>query len=408
MIRLPVRTCGWLLLLLLGSVACLPAAEAHVPPPASLQIDIEDTHVDVVVIVEKDVFRDWFGVSAAGRPLSGAPPIDLQRALEPVLERCLRVRCNGLVAAPVVQEVRAEEIEDHNKIWSYVRVRVRHALTQAPQQVSFVWQGYVAETSYVFSTMPAEIRSFGQTTQVTFREEEPEVLWHRPVDAGQRPPLVLPAPVPRPHVTLPAAALLVLALGCLVLLRLRGRLSALPLGGGAALLLIAAVVLWPVAQIDLPLPGDVAMRRPPDDKALEIFAALHRGVYHAMRAGEEGAVYDELAACVTGDLLTDLYLQIQRSLILEDQGGAVARIQKTQIDEARVLPDGEVHGQWFKVRARWRVHGEVGHWGHTHQSVNSYLANVTVLADRGRWKIGAIDIFEEVRLDDGTDGEDQR
>ncbi len=46
--------------------------------------------------------------------------------------------------------------------------------------------------------------------------------------------------------------------------------------------------------------------------------------------------------------------------------------------------------------------GSVGHWGHIHQRINQYVAEFTVQAIDGAWKITSLEILEESRLPGST------
>jgi hypothetical protein len=47
----------------------------------------------------------------------------------------------------------------------------------------------------------------------------------------------------------------------------------------------------------------------------------------------------------------------------------------------------------------WTALGTVGHWGHVHTRKNQYQALVTVEPVHGAWKITALELLEEKRLD---------
>ena len=52
----------------------------------------------------------------------------------------------------------------------------------------------------------------------------------------------------------------------------------------------------------------------------------------------EEDVYDALAASVTGQLLAELYVQVRRGLQMQEEGGAVARINAVEIVAGDVKP----------------------------------------------------------------------
>ena len=81
-----------------------------------------------------------------------------------------------------------------------------------------------------------------------------------------------------------------------------------------------------------------------DDEARRVVRQLLSNVYDAFRFRGEDEVYDALAVSTSGDLLQDLYLQIQQSLRMAEQGGAVARVKQVDIidtDRKAAMPKGD-------------------------------------------------------------------
>ena len=131
-----------------------------------------------------------------------------------------------------------------------------------------------------------------------------------------------------------------------------------------------------------------------DEKADEVVLALLENIYRSFDYRDESVIYDSLERSVTGELLTDTYLETRRSLELENQGGARAKVKEVALVESEHAPGAEVG---FESLLTWDVTGSVGHWGHVHQRQNQYQARVTVDAVDGRWKITALDLIQEER-----------
>ena len=77
-------------------------------------------------------------------------------------------------------------------------------------------------------------------------------------------------------------------------------------------------------------------------------------------------MYDKLAVSVSGDLITDIYLQNQRRLLMQEQGGARAKVQDVQLLDAVQVGPQTRRGE-FIFQCLWRITGTVNHWGHSHQ-----------------------------------------
>ncbi len=133
-----------------------------------------------------------------------------------------------------------------------------------------------------------------------------------------------------------------------------------------------------------------------EERSGQIVGTLLHNVYRAFDYRKEGAVYDALARSVTGDLLTQVYLETRRSLELRNQGGAQVKVNDVDVVECRLRPAGG--GIGFVVDCRWNVTGSVGHWGHIHQRRNQYNAVVTIRAVDGAWRITGMELISEERL----------
>jgi len=175
----------------------------------------------------------------------------------------------------------------------------------------------------------------------------------------------------------------------------------LPLVIGA-LLLAAGAAAYPVAQLGIARPAMIAGELD-DERAAALLQTLLKNVYRAFDFRNEEDVYDKLALSVSGDLLTDIYLQHRRSMVVQQAGGAQAKIKEVAVEQAsakRVEGDGlsyALHGQWTAL-------GTVGHWGHLHQRKNRYEAVITVTVQDGSWKIVDLEVRDEQRIDKAVSG----
>jgi hypothetical protein len=125
---------------------------------------------------------------------------------------------------------------------------------------------------------------------------------------------------------------------------------------------------------------------------------LLRNVYRAFDFREESDIYDKLAISVSGDLLTDIYLQSRKSLQIEQAGGAQAKVEGIEVLEA-ITQDSKKQKGSIDVRAQWSATGTVGHWGHVHTRQNGYDAILTLAIVDHSWKITGIEVLEEKRVD---------
>jgi hypothetical protein len=141
-----------------------------------------------------------------------------------------------------------------------------------------------------------------------------------------------------------------------------------------------------------PLPAVTAVSTSEKSRAA-VAESLLRNVYRAFDYRDESDTYDALARSVDGDLLADLYLKIKQGLIMQEQGGAVARVQSVSIMKTEPAEGAGKKG--FGERVTWRVEGTVEHWGHIHLRVNEYAADLKIEPVNGSWKITALNVSRQ-------------
>ena len=132
------------------------------------------------------------------------------------------------------------------------------------------------------------------------------------------------------------------------------------------------------------------------DEAHEVVGKLLYNVYRSFDFRQEEAVYDMLSGSVAGPLLESTYLETRRSLVLQNQGGARAKVNEVELE--KVSPESLGDRAGFKVDADWVVGGSVGHWGHIHQRRNRYKAELRVEPLDGTWKITGMEVRSEERI----------
>ena len=164
-----------------------------------------------------------------------------------------------------------------------------------------------------------------------------------------------------------------------------------------AILIAAAILLYPFLQFAVERPAIITSRIS-NSEAGEILEGLLKNIYRSFDFREEEDAYDRLATSVSGDLLSDIYLQNRKSLIVTQAGGARARVKQIDIKHVEVSHDKD-RPLKLLFHSEWTVLGSVGHWGHIHTRKNSYEANITVEPVEGAWKIIDLELLEEKRID---------
>ena len=132
-----------------------------------------------------------------------------------------------------------------------------------------------------------------------------------------------------------------------------------------------------------------------DERLTQLVGDLLHNVYRAFDYRGEEVIYDVLEKSVSGELLTDIYLETQKGLELANQGGARVKVKTTEVNHVELV---ERDGNRLTIAGDWNVSGSIGHWGHVHQRTNGYRANLEISEIDGVWKLTGLEILEEQRL----------
>ena len=386
---------------ILASVALLTlAATMHPPPTVRMEVYVLEDEVSSVVTGELHVWNAWLGTAISGEfMLSEAELETVRERAVTFFEEHNQVVIDGVVATPRVLSARAPQ--DYAGLPT-IEVEVSYPIDSAPKRIDFRWDVYEETDLFEKKALPAMIKAGYLVEEAMFTPEEPGHIWHAR-DVAPRRPRVATVPAPPPiHLLLPLGSIGLL-LATVVLWPVAGRLRV------SNSLRIAVVVAGLGGAFLLRDVGTVAVDSPwaavdaPDaSEAQQIFERLHGNIYRAFDALSEDEIYDLLAVSVSPAVLDELYGDIYESLILRGDGGAVCRIDEIDRRELQIsVPDAIGELPHFTVNCAWRVKGSVSHWGHEHTRINRYRANYTVRHDGHSWKIDEVEILDHSRIDDG-------
>jgi hypothetical protein len=135
--------------------------------------------------------------------------------------------------------------------------------------------------------------------------------------------------------------------------------------------------------------------RQSEDETRQVVSRLLQNIYHAFDYRKESKIYDVLSYSVEGDLLTTIYLETRKGLLLANQGGARTKVKDVTVTNVETSDAADAK---MNVRATWEVTGSVGHWGHVHTRKNQYNAELLLSPQSGNWKIEDLEILEEQRI----------
>jgi hypothetical protein len=384
-------------------------AHAHQPPGYYHAVTADEERLVWAVVAKPAFVRHWLGLpplegEAAARPLDEAERERVGPALRAALATRLGVRVDGIGIEPALRGVTGTIFEDEQG-WTvdFERIELAFGLKGRPRTIELAWTGYDAPPGLPVDEVDMEVAAFGVTDYVALRAREPGYTVHVPRPEGRAVRYEPPRARPVPPRQVPAASLGALAvlLACAWVFW-RGGMGPRLFAVTALSCAVVAVLLWGVVRVDLPAAGEPAWERPGAEEAGRIFESLHRNIYRAFDYDTEEAIYSTLAHSVRGDLLDQVYAEVYESLIQRDQGGAVSRVTRTEILEQAVRFPDDPDDDSFSVRCRWRVHGRVGHYGHTHLRVNEAEADYRVTREGDRWAIASVAVLDRRRVDDGT------
>jgi hypothetical protein len=264
-----------------------------------------------------------------------------------------------------------------------------------PGQASVRWTLYDEKTSEV----PGYAIDAAGPLLYRLTVEDPDLVWtnhykNSPVPAVEEVEARPWADIKLPGLSIPLwLATLGFGAGAFML---SGKLNKVFVAAGAVSAAAIGFLMLPYAPISVPRPGLIPAELPAE-QAQVLTERLLSNVYRSFDFRGEEQVYDRLAKTIDGDLLEEVYLDQRQALRIARAGGADARVKSVDVSSANPEHvDGTAAD--FKIRTKWTIVGTVGHWGHIHQRVNSYDADLIISPEDGAWKIIGFDVHEQERL----------
>ena len=122
-------------------------------------------------------------------------------------------------------------------------------------------------------------------------------------------------------------------------------------------------------------------------------------MFRAFDYREESDVYDALAKSVDGALLRQLYRDVNQTLRVKEQGGAISKIEEVNLLDGSQSSLGAPKPEeepGFKYRCKWNLIGTIEHWGHIHERKNEYDAEFKIQVKDDAWKITSMKVLDEL------------
>ncbi len=369
--------------------------------PLSAFLYVENFEVRKEIIVRPRDLQDWIDLGIEGQEtlLAEDQPALKKRVADFLLSRG-PVSIDGQEQQATLDRIHfirrtarrtgvIEPPEDLDLTAATLGVIFVYPIEQLPETVRMHWDLF----SERIPKVPTMATDEAGGLPYSVSPDDPDLVWQNFLTSPTVPAMIriTPPPIP-PKWSVPVVSLLA-CLAAVVLavwsIRVRTRRSIRPSLAAGAVLLVVAVVCLPVGRAIVVDPW----RQPAEltqVEAEQLLGDLLHNIYRAFDRRDERLIYDRLAASITGDLLTDVYIQVRTSMELENQGGARVKVSDVELvtaDRVEALPDGG-----FRAHIVWRAFGSVGHWGHIHQQINEYAASVTVSVVEDAWKITRLEL----------------
>jgi len=378
--------------------------------PLSVFLYIDHFEVRKEIVVRPKDLQQWVNLGLEGRDTI---PIGMQEELKDSVARYFSPRGEVLIdgkhVEPILDRIHfirrtlrrtgiVDPPEDLDVNSATLGVIFVYPVAKLPNEVTLDWDVFSPRIEKVSAAATDEAGGMPST----LTRDDNVLTWRNFLTNPKVPAMVAIAPPPpRPRVTFAhvgwISGTLLFGVGMYAAWRKRSKRTVPRRAIALAVLLVAGLVASvAIAGGSLPLPFVAPPSLSEADSTAVLDGLLHN-LYRAFDHRDESLVYDRLAQSITGDLLSVVYLQLRKSMELENQGGARAKVD--EVDIVETASEGVTTTSGFRSKCRWNVSGSVGHWGHIHNRANQYEAIFTVEVIDGVWKIASMEFLEESRID---------
>ncbi len=365
--------------------------------PMSLFLYIEPYEVRKEFVLHPRDLQHWVDLGLKGKDVIAVQEQqELKRKISDFLMDRAKVEINGKMATPRLDRIHFIERtlkrsgvvtppRDLEINTATLGIIYSYPTPSTAKKVMVEWDLFNEKINMVPIVFTDEAGPF----RYRIKADEPKITWDNyilhPKDRN-----ISTVQIVQQSITLPwlSLTLLLFSLVLIYLYISRKEKMFIALGG---LSLITAIAIWSFDNINVQLPMQHKLEK---SEAKALLETLLRNVYRSFVFKDESAIYDALSKSVDGDLLSEIYLQVKRSLELKNQGGAEASVDSLAIGDLKLSELGE----GYAIDATWDVNGSVGHWGHIHTRSNRYNAGFVIEPVENVWKIKKMKVYNEVRI----------
>jgi hypothetical protein len=370
-------------------------------PDAAIQsfLAVEAFEIRHEILVRLRDVAELVGLSP-GPELGIEAQSEVKERIRELVEVRMSMEIDGEVLQPVSQRVDFMTLDEKGVLprplpvpetveTALVGITYVYMMTTTAQELSLTW-----EFGDVVMEIPATVTDPESTRSMVLTPRQPVLGWQNEL-AEDPVPKVAAIAVEPIEVTVPLWSLVPFAAALFFVARAVRRRKPAFSFALARVMLVVAILLGPFGNLAIAVPWSVGSA-PSASQAKRILAGVLPNIYRALEFREESVVFDRLALSVTGETLTDVYLDQRKVLVMEERGGARARVEAVEVIEVNSVETESSGG--FSAEAIWTVGGTVTHFGHRHFRQNRYDARVALVPDEGMWKIRLIEVLNEERL----------
>ena len=378
----------------------------HVPKPINIEVEVTDAETEIHLLVDETLFRHWFSLDPILIPeldedLNGDWGQFGDRVVE-WLDLHAPVQVDGVQVIPVISDLEWQEGFELNDLLNFVAITVTYPTKARPQRLDFLWSRFDTEDGFPLESVYYVLASMDDYRVFRFREDTTGWSWSPP-DAGLViDPELVPPGIRAPWFHLDLLPVLFSILGLIIVWKSRRFTMQTVFSGGFCAVVALTSLGSSVIEVR---PFWVSPVQLPESSVAEaLFETLHRNIYRAFDYENEEQIYNLLDRSVSGELLQQIYDEIHESLLMKLEEDAVCDVRAVRTLDTELLSDVGASEPVFQVRAEWEVIGTVKHWGHGHwrKNLSRAIYDVRWIPDTG-WRIDAVDVIEQRRLDDGQE-----
>ena len=386
--------------------ACAGDALRHVPAPLNLEAELDEGTLELSFLVDRYLFRHWTALDARELPdLDDRAYDERCETIAQFLTYSAPVAIDGIDVRPVIEDLGYLEGTEENDFLEFVQIVATYGVKSAPGSIEFNWSRYDTEDEFALESAFLVFSTLDDFQIFELREDAPSQVWTREEERPTvDPEEVRPGLVER-NVALSPFSIFAVLIAIVAAAKFRRQGIGVALGcllvGGAG-----AVASSKIATFEVPLPGGDRVVLPDEEVATALFETLHLNIYRAFDYKTDSDIYDALIRSLSPELIEPVYREVVAGLVMELEFADKLRCEIRSVkplESTPELPENPTEAA-FDVVARWEVIGTVRHWGHGHWRTNRYSARYRVRwAEEDGWRIGAVEVLDQERLDDGRE-----